>query len=223
MREKILEQKYTTWFQPHVSIVGPEGSFGLMNSAKDNTIQYGDMLHVDFGVTALGMNTDTQHLAYVLPPGETEDDIPEGLLQGLKKVNRLQDIVVGNMIVGKSGNEILNICREQMEKDGIRGRIYSHPIGDWGHSAGTLIGMFDLQEKVDILGDLPLLNKTYYSVELYAEHFVPERNETLPFYQEEDIYWVDEETGWEWAYGRQDKFLLVRTSADTAKLRIQDL
>jgi len=29
-------------------------------------IHYGYMLHVDFAITALGMNTDTQHLAYVL-------------------------------------------------------------------------------------------------------------------------------------------------------------
>jgi hypothetical protein len=100
------------------------------------------MLHVDFGVTALGMNTDTQHLAYVLFPGETEKDIPKGLIEGLKKVNRLQDIAVKNMIVGKTGNEILNHTREEMTKQGIQGSIYSHAIGDWGHSAGCVIGKF---------------------------------------------------------------------------------
>lgn len=86
------------------------------------------------------MNTDTQHHAYVLYPGETEKDIPTGLLDGLKKVNRLQDIVKANMIIGVSGNAILNTSLEQMRDEGFEGKIYCHPIGDFGHSAGTLIG-----------------------------------------------------------------------------------
>lgn len=135
---------YTTWFHPSVTILrANESPFGVADAAleKDkDTINYGDLLHVDFGVTALGMNTDTQHLAYVLHPGETEDDIPQWLLDGLKKGNRMQDIVKDNMKIGVSGDEILRRCHEQMAAEGIQGRVYSHPIGDWGHSAGTLIG-----------------------------------------------------------------------------------
>ena len=87
------------------------------------------------------MNTDTQHLAYVLYPGETEKDIPKGFLEGLKKVNRLQDIVKNHMIIGDIGDDILKRSLKQMREEGIEGRIYCHPIGDWGHSAGTLIGL----------------------------------------------------------------------------------
>lgn len=123
-----------------VEIVVPNSEPGFSNPFPDETINFGDLLHVDFGVTALGMNTDTQHLAYVLYPGETERDIPKGLLEGLKKANRLQDIVKKNMKVGSTGNQILKVCLEQMRKEGIEGKIYSHPIGDWGHSAGTLVG-----------------------------------------------------------------------------------
>lgn len=128
---------------PSVTIVLPGSEPGRFEPTPTPiTIKYGDLLHVDFGVTALGMNTDTQHLAYVLYPGETEKNIPKGLLDGLKKANRLQDIVRENMEVGKSGNEILKTCQEWMEEEGLGGSIYSHSIGDWGHSAGTVIGKY---------------------------------------------------------------------------------
>ncbi|KAL3421255.1 xaa-Pro aminopeptidase family enzyme [Phlyctema vagabunda] len=220
LREAISKWHYTTWFMPDVEIVTPGAIPGFPH--PPTPIQYGDLLHVDFGVTALGLNTDTQHLAYVLYPGETEEDIPQGFLDGLKKANRLQDIVKENMEIGKTGNDILKTCLKQMRDEGIEGKIYSHPIGDWGHSAGTLIGMTNLQHGVPVLGDLPLLDKTYYSVELYAEHFVPERNATMNFYLEEDIYWVDEKTGWDWVYGRQEKYHFIHPKT-RGKLLVQEL
>lgn len=148
MREKIQSLNYTTWFQPGVVVMTEDGfpanapavSRSEARASADRPIQYGDLIHTDFGVTALGLNTDTQHLGYVLYPGETEADIPKGMVEGLKKVNRLQDIVKDNMKIGKTGNEILKASLDQMHAEGIEGKIYCHPTGEWGHSAGTVIG-----------------------------------------------------------------------------------
>ncbi|KAK3689921.1 putative lipoprotein [Podospora appendiculata] len=237
MREKIQQMNYTTWFHPAVTIITgrdfipanlssmtTETSPSLDISKDDkNVINFGDLLHVDFGVTALGLNTDTQHLAYVLYPGQTEDDIPRGFIEGLKKGNRLQDIVKSNMKIGRTGNEILKASLDQMRSEGIEGTVYSHPIGDWGHSAGPVIGMTNLQDGVPVLGDLPLLPNMYYSVELLVEHFVPERNATLQFPLEEDIRHVpgssegDDDSVWLWAYARQERFHVVRTPLAAAE------
>jgi Xaa-Pro dipeptidase len=35
-------------------------------------IERGDVVHVDFGITYMGLNTDWQKVAYVLREGETE-------------------------------------------------------------------------------------------------------------------------------------------------------
>ncbi|KAI1658600.1 hypothetical protein F4813DRAFT_39170 [Daldinia decipiens] len=221
MREKIQSLNYTTWFQPSVFILtgkgfpaadGPSASMDDPR-APDRPIEYGDLIHTDFGVSALGLNTDTQHIGYVLYPGETEVDVPKGMIEGLKKVNRLQDIVKSNMKIGMTGNEILKASIEQMSSEGIQGKIYCHATGEWGHSAGTVIGMTNLQDTVPVLGDLPLLKNTYYSIELFAEHFVPERNRTIVFPQEEDVYWDDATNNWQWVYGRQEELLLIRTPA----------
>ena len=59
------------------------GSFDFLTTFSKtdrpkNVIMPGDVLHVDFGITYLGLNTDTQEHAYVLRKGETE--IPGYLL-----------------------------------------------------------------------------------------------------------------------------------------------
>ncbi|KAI0153110.1 putative lipoprotein [Xylariaceae sp. FL1272] len=231
MRDKIQSLNYTTWFQPSVFIMTEEGfpvsgtpaTDDQLKALKRRPIQHGDLLHTDFGVTALGLNTDTQHLGYVLYPGETAGDVPKGMLDGLWKVNRLQDMTRENMKIGMTGNQILKAIKKQMAAEGIEGKIYCHPTGEWGHSAGSVIGMTNLQDGVPILGDLPLLKDTYYSIELFAEHFVPERNRTLKFAQEEDVFWNSTTESWDWVYGQQTEFLLISSPAEEVSDAIGEL
>lgn len=128
----------TTWNHPRVSVVKPTMFPGWKGT--DDIIQEGDLLPVDMGITALGMNTDTQHLAYVMRSSLGETDVPDGHKEGLRKANRMQDIVLENMQAGRTGNEVLQRCLDKMKAEGIEGQIYSHPIGDWGHDAGAVMG-----------------------------------------------------------------------------------
>ena len=83
--------------------------------------------------------------------------------------------------------------------------------------------MTNLQDSVPILGDLPILPNTYYSIELYAEHFIPERNVTYTFAQEENAYWDAGTEMWEWVWARQEKYHLVRSNKvlETANFNVQ--
>jgi len=115
-REKVRDLKLTTWFHPTVSIQRQDTEKfdhleAFSKRPEESVIQPGDLLHVDFGITYLRLNTDTQQHAYVLKDGET--DAPEFLKNALKRANRLQDIFTANFEEGKTGNEILKQSREQ--------------------------------------------------------------------------------------------------------------
>jgi hypothetical protein len=62
---------------------------------------------------------------------------------------------------------------------------------------------------VPVYGELPLLPNTFYSIELFASHFVPERNETLRFMLEDNAYWDQGTKGWKFVRGRQERYHIV--------------
>jgi len=209
-REKIRELKLTTWFHPTVSIQrqDPE-SFDHLRSfsaqPEENIILPGDLLHVDFGITYLRLNTDTQQHAYVLKAGET--DAPDYLKTALNRGNRLQDILTANFKVGKTGNEILKASREQAIAEGITPSIYTHPIGYHGHGAGTAIGRWDAQEGLPFTGEYPLHADTAYSIELNAATFIKEWNKEIRIMLEEDAFF--DQSGVRYIDGRQTGFILI--------------
>lgn len=168
-RQRLGDLGLDTWFQPSVDIQRHGVS---MADSTAPVILRGDVLHCDVGITALRLNTDTQHMAYVLRQGES--DAPEGLKQALLNGNRLQDIVLAEMRPGRTGNEILLAALAAMRQGGIDGTIYTHPIGEHGHGAGPLIGLWDRQDGVPGQGDVPIRAGTWHSIELQATTSVPE-------------------------------------------------
>jgi Xaa-Pro aminopeptidase len=201
MRQRVVEMGLGKWFQPSVTIYRQGGVNG------DFVIRSGDMLHTDFGIVYLGFSTDTQHNAYVLKPGET--DAPQGLKDGLKAANRLQDLTMQYAKVGRTGNQALRDALMQARKEGIVPSIYCHAVGYHGHAAGPPIGMTDYQEGVPVRGDYQFLPDTWHSIELNAKHKVPEwGGQEVQFALEEDAA-IMPDGSWSWIFKRQEAFYLI--------------
>jgi hypothetical protein len=205
LRQRVNDLGLTDWFQPSVTVQrrGVE-----MGDSANPVIRRGDVLHTDFGLTALGLRTDTQHMGYVLREGESE--APAGLVRALHRANRLQDLLLEEMEPGRSGNDVLRSTLERMRREGIDGTVYTHPIGDHGHGAGPLIGLWDRQEGVPGRGEVELRPNTWFSIELQATSPVPEWDDQPVRMALEEEARLDESGQRQWVLRRQDSFHLVR-------------
>ncbi len=204
LRQLSRDAGLDVWFHPTVSIQrADKGNFDHLRSfsgrPKDQFIQYGDLLHVDFGITYNRLNTDQQQHFYVLKPNETE--VPESIKQAFDKTNRLQDILTAEFTLQKSGNEILKNTLAQAKKEGITSSVYSHPLGFHGHAAGPTIGMWDQQGGVPGTGDYTVNTNTAYSIELNAASEIPEWGKVIRIMLEENG-WFDGKK-FEYFSGRQ--------------------
>lgn len=173
MMQKAIDLGLTFWFDCSVGIFR-EGRPGLYNST--DTILYGDVVHCDFGITYLGLCTDTQELCYILKPSET--DAPAGIHHAMSVTNRLQDILLSHLQLGNSGNGALIKTLEQAKLENIDAQIYSHPLGVYGHGPGPMIGSFSNQAPSP-RGDYPIYDNTAYSIELNAKVEIPEWNNQI--------------------------------------------
>jgi Xaa-Pro aminopeptidase len=201
-RSRLLALGLDPWFHPSVAIQR-QGAKGMLEGAE--VIRPGDLLWTDFGITYLRLNTDTQHLAYVLKPGETE--APAGLRAGLANSNRVQDFLRAAFKIGRSGNEALAIARADATAAGLDPSIYSHPIGHHGHGAGPSIGFWDNQ-KADPRGQGPIRANTAWSIELTTYSQVPEwGGQRVDFRTEEDAFF--DGTSVRFIDGRQTDLTLI--------------
>jgi methionine aminopeptidase len=210
MRERVKELKLDTWFHPTVAVqrADPESFDHLRTFSKRpdrEVIMPGDLLHTDFGITYLGLNTDTQQHAYVLKP--EEKDAPEYLKNAFRQGNRLQDILTSEFITGKTGNQILAAALQKAKAENNKGTIYTHPIGFHGHAAGPTIGMWDNQGPTPHTGDYPLYKNTAYSIELNSAVFIKEWNKEIRIMLEEEAFF--DEVGIRYIDGRQEDLILI--------------
>ncbi len=209
LRQRVADLGLDVWFHPSVHIQRrKDEAFSIQNMGLDEgeVIRPGDFLHLDFGITYLRLNTDTQHHAYVLRPGETQ--APKGLRDGLAAANKVQDALTREFAVGLTGNELLTRARRRALRSVKKPSIYSHPIGYHGHGAGPWVGMWDNQETAGARGDRPVYPNTAWSIELNAEADVPEWDgQSVRFMTEEDAYFDGETV--RYLDGRQTEITLI--------------
>ena len=212
MRQKVTDLGLETWFHPTVDVQRSNDElaghlYSFSGRPDQMVILPGDLVHCDFGITYLRLNTDCQELAYVLKPGEKE--APDYLKKGLRDGNRVQDYLTKNMIKGRTGNQILKIALDEAKNAGLKPAIYTHPLGSYGHSAGTTIGMWDSQGGVmkDDGENYPLNPDTVYAIELNTTINIPEWNRDIRVMLEEAGFYGEE--GFRYVNGRQTELLLI--------------
>lgn len=210
MRQKVTDMGLDTWFHPSVDVQRSNEQMGnhlyaFSNRPEDMVILPGDLLHCDFGITYLRLNTDCQELAYVLKPGERK--APKFLINALKDGNKVQDIFTGNFEEGKTGNEILLKSLSQGKAQGLRPAIYTHPLGAYGHSAGSTIGMWDSQGGVEGDGEYPLQPNTVYAIELNTTVYIEQWKRDIRIMLEEAGFYG--KNGFRYVNGRQTELFLI--------------
>jgi Xaa-Pro dipeptidase len=219
--DQMWENRVNTWFAPHLRIQRAGAPLqrvrGRLPDAKATDVfEPGDVIHIDFGITYMGLNTDWQKMAYVLKPGET--DAPAGLKQAMKNMNAVQDALAFHAArPGRTGAEVYKLAMDEMVQDGIDAMIYSHPIGNEGHGLGAWMDARVAQAPKDAakgpvdtnLSTVQKLRKgSYLSVELNAQTAVPEwGGQKVYVMGEDDAYLTDD--GYKFFLPRQTEFYLI--------------
>ena len=207
LREKVSSMGLSTWFHPTIDVQRDKTSelYVFDGKSKFDTILPGDLIHCDFGISYLTLNTDCQELAYVLRRGEKK--APKELEDALKDGNAVQDYLTNNFDEGKTGNSILKKSLNEAKIAGYKPQIYTHPLGSFGHSAGTTFGMWDAQIGISGSGEHPLELETVYAIELNTKVYIKEWKKEIRIMLEEAGYFGNQ--GFKYVNGRQTKLILV--------------
>ncbi len=203
-RQRMHDLGLRAWFHPTVEIQAPGQRYDA--ETPRTLILPGDLLHCDVGFYYLGLATDHQQHAYILRPGES--DAPADLQAALRAGNQLQDILMEEMQVGRTGNAVLRAALDRANAAGLTPQIYSHPLGYHGHAAGPTIGLWDRQEGVPGKGDYELFDSTVYSIELNIKADIALWNgQQVRIALEEDAALVNGQMVW--LHGRQERLSVI--------------
>jgi len=202
-----------TWFQPDLRVQRAGGanasSRGFLAVAPESlVIRPGDLVHIDFGISYMGFDTDWQKMAYVLKPDEKA--APAGLTAALRNTNILQDaLMLRHARPGRTGGDVFNRTMAEMKERGIEAMVYSHPLGAQGHALGASID-FRAALRSDTLGLAQRLRDgSYLSIELNTATAVPEWDGQKVFVMMEDCAHLTPE-GYRFFRPRQEGFYLIR-------------
>ena len=200
------------WFQPDLRVqrrktAEDKTASGFLQVAKESTIiERGDVVHLDFGLTYMGLSSDWQKMAYVLREGES--DAPAGLQKALANTNAVQDALARLSRPGKPAGEVYEETMAEMKERGIAAMIYSHPLGNQGHGLGASIDFRSAKRDPKEPGKL-LRKGSYLAMELNSQTEVPEwGGQKATMMAEDPVYLTDE--GWKFFRPRQEKLYLIK-------------
>jgi Xaa-Pro dipeptidase len=208
-----------TWFQPDLRVQRASGdiatSRGFLAVAPEATVILpGDLVHIDFGISYMGFDTDWQKMAYVLRPGET--DAPAGLRQALANTNTLQDaVMLRHARPGLTGGTVFRATMAEMKERGIEAMVYSHPIGTQGHGLGAGIDFRAANRSDTTALNSRLRLGSYISIELNTATPVAEWGGKKVFVMMEDDAYLTAQ-GFRFFRPRQEAFYLIPGGAQRA-------
>jgi Xaa-Pro aminopeptidase len=200
------------WFQPDLRIqrrktAEAKTTSGFLQVAKESVvIQRGDVVHLDFGLSYMGLSSDWQKMAYVLQEGEA--DAPAGLQKALANTNAVQDALARLSQPQKPAGKVYEETIAEMKAKGITAMIYSHPLGNQGHGVGASIDFRSAKRDPKEPGKL-LRKGSYLAMELNSQTEVPEwAGQKVTMMAEDPVYLTDE--GWKFFRPRQEKLYLIK-------------
>ena len=205
-----------TWFQPDLRVQRASGdiatSRGFLAVAPEATvIEPGDLVHIDFGISYMGFDTDWQKMAYVLKPGETAP--PPGLRAALANTNTLQDaVMLRHARPGLTGGAVFRATMAEMKDRNIEAMVYSPPIGTQGHGLGAGIDFRAANRSDTTALNSRLRLGSYISIELNTATVVPEWGGKKVFVMMEDDAYLTPE-GFRFFRPRQEAFYLIPGTA----------
>ena len=207
MYDALWRYSVSTWFQPDFrlqrnGIQNPMSRGFLSVANEDTVIRRGDVLHVDFGISYMGFDTDWQKMGYVLREGES--DVPKGLKAAMKNTNILQDaLMLRYSRPGLTAGEVYSATMKEMEERGIQAQIYSHPVGNQGHGLGTSIDFRSAQRTDTTRQSKRLREGSYIAIELNTLNSIPEWDGQKVYVMMEDVAYLTKD-GW-WFFDQDKK------------------